>query len=269
MAEQITSLVITKIAPKYWIYTVNDEEQTRDANAYTGTRIGDYITIKTVTGAPQALRVYFADIQYIDNLDPDNNLTSPSNPQEVQGHLISQGFYTDDTTGGGTGGVDIFKLLLDVAVPSFAGRAGQVLKINDDETFIVSEFISFVQKFQDLSNWLGGEDLVPNRYILTSSQVDEDGNSIGLISAPISQIINRPFLFNEAGVTHKGATIVSGEIVANEEQYTPEIGDAVTFFAFDEPTNRLYKYIDAKWLGGSMDDPLNYDWGYRTVFLQL
>lgn len=266
--ENITSLIITRISTAYWVYSINGETQTRDAESYTGTGIGDYIIIKTLTGAPQVLNVHYSVVEYYDNNDSTNNLLNPSSRQEVQGHLIAQGFY-GGSTGGGTGGVTTLKALLDVLIPSFSGRAGQVLAISDSEDFVITKAIQFVQKFQDLSNWLGGDDLLPNRYLLTSSQVDENGNSIGVVTAPIGQIVNRPFMFNEAGVIHKGATIVGGNIVANEEQYQPEPGDSVTFFAFDEASNRLYKYNDARWLGGSMDDPDNYDWGYRTVFLQL
>lgn len=266
MAE-ITSLVITKYAEDYWIYTANGTPKPDAASDYTGTMTGDYLTIKTITGAPILLRVYFGNIQYYDNLDSGNNLLSPSSAVEMMGHLKAQGFFKGDT-GGGTGGVDTFKQLLDT-FSSFAGRAGQVLKIDDEEAFITSEIISFVQRFQDLSNWFGGEDLLPNRYILTSNQTDEAGNSIGLISAPVGQIINRPFLYTEAGVIHKGATVVGGEIVPNEEQYTPEPADTVQFYAYDEDSNRIYFYPHAKWLGGSMDDPDNYAWGYRIVYLQL
>lgn len=266
--EEITSLVITRKATKYWVYVVNGETESRDANAYTGTRQGDYITIKTLTGAPQAVRVYYNVIQYIDNLDPTNNLTDPSNAEEVQGHLISQGFYTDDTTGGGTGGVDIFKLLLDVNVPSFSGRAKQVLAIDDNEAFVITKVLETISRIQDATDWLGST-LIPNSYVLTSSQVDEDGNSIGFIQSPTSQIINRPFLYTEQGTIHKGATVVDGAVIPNPEPYTPEAGDVTQLFQYVESEDRVYFIPFAKYLGGVTSDISNYDWSIRQVHIQF
>lgn len=228
--EEITSLVITRKATKYWVYVVNGETESRDANAYTGTRQGDYITIKTLTGAPQAVRVYFNVIQYIDNLDPTNNLTDPSNAEEVQGHLISQGFYTDDTTGGGTGGVDIFKLLLDVNVPSFSGRAKQVLAIDDNEAFVITKVLETISRIQDATDYIGGQ-FLPNKYLMTSNQVDEDGFSVGLVQADNDLVVNTPIPFGVYRVKVKGyiesGTVEPYTYTPNIENFVLESGDIV------------------------------------------
>lgn len=261
--EEITSFIITRHSEVYYDYVVNDNPLPEGPSGCTGYLQDDFIIVKSITGAPQTKRVHFSVIEYYDTTNPDNNLTNPVNAQEMMRHLVEQNFLkgSSDNSGGGGSLTTAFKSLTDVNVPTFFGNAGKMVVVAGNEEYLILVPASSVQNFKDLHD-VNITEYIPNSYILTNS------TGTALIQAPVQQIINRPFAFNEAGVTHKGATDVDGVIVPNEENYTPEIGDAVTFFAYDAATNRLYKYSDAEWLGGSMDDPANYDWGIRTVWLE-
>jgi len=261
--EEITSLIITRKAPAYWVYQVNDEDFTRDANAYTATREGDLFTIKTRTGAPQIL-VNYAVVQYIDEATPANNLTDPSSPEVLQGHLIAQGFY-EGSTGGGTGGVTTFKALLDTFA-SFAGREGQNVIVGlDGENLDTAP--NTIPKIQNLINYLGGDYLPPNVLFITSSIIGEDGSSIGFRTMSPYNLINRPMQYNEEGVIIKGYNGFdeAGSPIWNTEDYAKEIGDICWVWRLpaepDDEGRFVPKLSKAQWLGGT-----DYDFSISQEF---
>jgi len=220
----ITQLVITKKNTKSWVYRVNDEPEDRFASAYTGTGVGDYLTIKTYTGGIQVMNVPYTAISYIDELDADNNRESFDSQQEASIYLNEQGFY-QGSAGGSSGGATTFLQLLDTFL-SYGGRDGQVLYVDDNT--INSMPASMVSTMQSLANWLGGVNTPPNQYVLSSSIVDEDGNSTGFITASIDAIVNRPNPYLNLRIINKGVQIVSGTPVPNLEDFVLEVGDTVS-----------------------------------------
>lgn len=267
MAEEITSLQITRRNAAYWTLLGSDSPNERDADNYTGTRNGDYLTIKTLTGAVIYKDVYYAYISYIDVAEPENNMTDPPSARELQAHLIAQGFYVGVDGGGGGTGVSTFKALLDVNVPSFTGRALQLLRVNAAEQFV--ESFQYNPKFTDSAEWIGGQ-LLPNQYILTSNEVNEDGSAKYIIQAPISQVVNRAFLFDEVAVVRKGYTNVDTgggviEAIPNTEPYLPEYGDYCEFTWRDPENGAVWLYTYARWATGDfIADPANYIWDERN-----
>lgn len=269
-----SSITITRESADIWSIvdnTMPPSDAGYISSEYTGVAVNDLITIGTKTGQPLYKNIPATIIHYVDVTDPDNNFDATSTLSLIT-YLKSVGFFGSGSGGGGGTATSLLSLT-DALFPNYFGRGGQAIIVSPNENGFTTQNI-VNPGIQDLSNFLqmeesGEYNLPPNQYLLTSSTVNEDGNAIGFITAPITQIVNRAFMFNESGVTHKGAQVVDDVVIPNQENYTPEIGDIVTFFAFDETTNRIYKYIEAKWLGGSMDDPANYDWGIRVVYAQL
>jgi len=253
--EQITSLIITRRNAVYWVYQVNDEDITRDAAGYTGSREGDYITIKTISGAPLTIKVPFSYIKYYDANDSDNNMTDPGSAEEMQGHLIAQNFYVNFNEGGGGGSaVQTFKALLDVLVPSFVGRAGQAVVVADNEQYLETASLS-TPLLQGLANYLGGA-FLPNKYIVTSSAVDGGGNAIGFVLADVNNIINRPAAFSETTILQKGYLWIEDVMTPNIEQYSLEPGDLIARWYYlapddDFPVGRVL-YATGRWNGADI-----------------
>jgi len=252
--EQITSLIITRRNAVYWVCQVNDEDITRDAAGYTGSREGDLITIKTISGAPLTLKVPYSYIQYYDANDADNNLINPGSAEEMQGHLIAQNFYVNFNEGGGGGSaVQTFKALLDVLVPSFIGRAGQAVVVSDNEQYLETAAFS-APLLQGLANYLGG-DFLPNRFVVTSSTVGGDGIANGFGLADPINIINRAPRFDEMSIVKKGYVWVDNAVVKNEQDYIVEVGDVVEKWFFNEPDDifpygQLVYMPFGRWNGG-------------------
>ena len=259
---QVDRLIITRKSANHWVYVLNDEPGTRDANAYTGNRNGNFITINTITGAIILPSVYYGNISYYDQTDPGNNMVNPVSAEILQGYLIAQGFFKDTVSGGsgsGSGGVDQFKQLTDT-FPSFTGRNGQLLYI--DGLYVNSmenpaENISF----EDLVNWRGGT-LQPNQYILSSSQINPDGSSIGLVQSSINNIINRPPAFNEIRIDYKGYNWTAGNPpTGNLEEYSMQPGDLISKWFIlpysvgnpEYPYGRIAFMLSGRWNGGDVN----------------
>lgn len=261
MEEEITSFIITRHSALYCDYVVNDNPLPEACDAYTGTLDGEYIVFKSLNGAPQTKRVPYTVIQYLDATDSGNNLIDPPNAQTMFRHLVEQNFFvgSSDNGGGGGSGVTTLKALYDVNIPSFLGQAGKVLIIAPNEQYVITGNVSTVQSFLDLNDVFIGE-YNSNSYLLTNS------TGTGIIQSPVSQIINRPYMFNEAGVIHKGYTIVDGEVVPNTEVYAIEIGDIVQGWIYDETAERWYFMEAGKYLGGSMDLMTSYIWNKREYY---
>lgn len=252
--EQITSLVITRRNAVLWSYVIN-EGATQATGACTGTGDGDYVTVKTFSGAPLALNVPFSVIEYYDANDSDNDLTDPANMLEVVGHFLEQGFFINFTEGGGGGSAATsFKSLTDVAVPTFIGNVGKFVKVINDNELGLSDAPG-VPSLQQLANYVGGT-FLPNKYILTTNTVDEFGNAVGFILGDINSIINRPPLFNEILVIRKGFTVVDGVVVPNTEPYAKEVGDYCSGFEVTEVG--VYEIPSMRYDGGDETDLANY-----------
>jgi len=258
---QITSLVITRRSAVYWTYNVNQTpaNQERDASSYTGTRDGDYITIKTLTGAVLTERVPFSAIQYIDTLDTSNNMTNPQSSAELQAHLIAQGFYVGSATGSGGGSATTFKSLSDVAVNSFLGREGYIIKVDENGQYLVAVPDSAnTLMLQQLQNYLNGTYFPPDSYIMTGSQVDEDGNALGFTVGNLQSIINRPPAFDEPYISRKGYTYVDGVLIKNQNLYSSEIGDIFRLMVIND-AGEPYEYY-GRWMGGDTSLLENFKW---------
>jgi len=256
MATEIESLTITRLAPSYWVYVANGDIE-GDANAYTGTRNGDFLTIKTRTGAILLEDIYFGYIDYIDQSEPLNNLINPSSAQEMQGHLVAQGFY-EGSAGEGTGSVTTFKQLLDVAVPSFFGREGQFLVIDEN-----GEFVNTTQnpaqslKLQDLDNYLS-TGFAPRMIVMTSSLQNDDGTAAGFVLSSPYNLINRPPKYDEVAVMKKGYVVIDNSVIFNQEEYALEIGDICLIWS-DTTGETVPELIMGKWNGGSVNDVSSFD----------
>lgn len=261
--EEITSLIITKKAASYWVYQVNGETQTRDANAYTGTREGDYFTMGTRTGAPQLVNVYYAVISYVDELDSGNNVNAPaSSPEALQAHLIAQGFYEAGSTGGGGTGAEYFTDLGDTFA-SYIGREGHNITVNASGTGLTSAQNS-IPTLQQLANYLGGSTIPKNHAVITSSVDNGSGSAIGFTTAPLYNLINRPAGFFEFAIIRKGWTWVDGILNVNQEEYAMEVGDICSFIYNDDANQQLWYYPYARYKGGEdLGELTNWEAPYR------
>jgi len=273
---QVDRLIITRKSANHWVYVLNDEPGTRDANAYTGNRNGNFITINTITGAIILPSVYYGNISYYDQTDPGNNMVNPVSAEILQGYLIAQGFFKDTVSGGsgsGSGGVDEFKELIDVQIPSFTGRTGQLLYI--DGLYVKSMANPLMSiKLQDLENWLGGT-LQPNQYILSSSQINPDGSSIGLVQSSINNIINRPPAFNEIRIDYKGYNwTVGNPPTGNLEEYSMQPGDLISKwfilpYSVDNPEypyGRIAFMLSGRWNGGDVNSLDSFADGHIVLY---
>jgi len=261
MAIPVNRLIITRKSANHWVYVLNDEPDTRDANAYTGNRNGNLITINTITGAIILPDVYYSVISYYSEVDPSKNMVTPVSAELLQGHLIEETFFripTGGTGGGGSGGVDEFKQLTDVDVPSFTGRNGQILYI--DGLFIRSMQNPLLNiNLQDLANYLNPGYFPPDSYLITGSQTDGSGNATGFGVAPILNLIDRPAEFNEARFFKKGYQYIDGDLTPNQDIYVQEVGDY--FQAMIINTDGYPVLYTGRWKGGDLTDLASIEWG--------
>lgn len=222
--ENIERVIITRRTNNYWEYklTINGIEDVlpRAWGSYTGGSNGNYIYIVSWQGGILMNNVSYTVFSYYDATDNNNDLVTPASASELVEHFLAQGFFLDGrfANGGGGGGssVNLIKQLLDVDLPTFIGRNGQVLYIDEASGTVKSKTLGGVTRFTELLDWLGNA-LQPNNYILTSSQVDQEGNALGLVQSPIANIVNRPNGFNETQFYQKG--------IDNLEAYANEPGD--------------------------------------------
>jgi len=253
--EPIDSLIITRKTSKYWTLQVNEETETRASSAYEGIRTGDFITIKTNTGAPITMVVPYSVIQYFDSMDSANNLTAPQNSDEMFSHLLDQDFFLASSGGSGGGaGVNNFLELLDVLFPAYIGRDGEAIVINGNG--LDSAPFNASIAFEDLTNWLGG-DLLPNQYILSDSM------GAGLVQASINNIVNRAHAYDEYQILDKGYTWDGDTIIPNEDLYSLQIGDVIRKWFYvlpseEFPSGQVLLMENGRYKGGDINVPLNY-----------
>ena len=169
------SLIITKQTGNFFSLALNsDEVVISDQNRLT--TVGNFCHFKTANGANiiKEQNVLFSDI----TLTTSGSATFPSINALWVG-LINAGFFDGLGTGGGGGGVAEFTELTDT-FPSYLGRNGQTLIINESEQKIESVPFYNVQNFVQLAD--APSSLLPNKMITTNA------NGTALIMSEIPTI---------------------------------------------------------------------------------
>lgn len=167
------SLIITKQTGNFFSLALNsDEVVISDQNRLT--TVGNFCHFKTANGANivKEQNVLFSDITLITS----GSATFPSVNALWVG-LINAGFFDGLGTGGGGGGVAEFTELIDT-FPSYLGRNGQTLIINESEQKIESVPFYNVQNFVQLAD--APSSLLPNKMITTNA----DGTALIMSEIP-------------------------------------------------------------------------------------
>jgi hypothetical protein len=128
-------LVITKQTGNYFKLVV-DSEAAIISEQNRLTTIGNFCNFKTVSGANLILKqnILFSNITIITNVT-----VVPTSVNDLWNKLIEAGFF-DGLGGSGSGTATRFDALLDTF--TYAGRGGQIIKVNDTQTGLESEAIS-------------------------------------------------------------------------------------------------------------------------------
>ena len=169
------SLIITKQTGNFFSLALNSEEVViSDQNRLT--TVGNFCHFKTANGANivKEQNVLFSEITLITS----GSATFPSVNALWVG-LINAGFFDGLGTGGGGGGAAEFTELIDT-FPSYLGRNGQALIINESEQKIESVPFYNVQNFVQLAD--APSSLLPNKMITTNA------NGTALIMSEIPTI---------------------------------------------------------------------------------
>ena len=171
----MSSLIITKQTGNFFSLALNSEEVViSDQNRLT--TVGNFCHFKTANGANivKEQNVLFSEITLITS----GSATFPSVNALWVG-LINAGFFDGLGTGGGGGGAAEFTELIDT-FPSYLGRNGQTLIINESEQRIESVPFYNVQNFVQLAD--APSSLLPNKMITTNA------NGTALIMSEIPTI---------------------------------------------------------------------------------
>ena len=169
------SLIITKQTGNFFSLALNsDEVVISDQNRLT--TVGNFCHFKTANGANivKEQNVLFSEITLITS----GSATFPSVNALWVG-LINAGFFDGLGTGGGGGGASEFTELIDT-FPSYLGRNGQTLIINESQQRIESVPFYNVQNFVQLAD--APSSLLPNKMITTNA------NGTALIMSEIPTI---------------------------------------------------------------------------------
>lgn len=169
------SLIITKQTGNFFSLALNsDEVVISDQNRLT--TVGNFCHFKTANGANivKEQNVLFSEITLITS----GSATFPSVNALWVG-LINAGFFNGLGTGGGGGGAAEFTELIDT-FPSYLGRSGQTLIINESQQRIESVPFYNVQNFVQLAD--APSSLLPNKMITTNA------NGTALIMSEIPTI---------------------------------------------------------------------------------
>ena len=171
----MSSLIITKQTGNFFSLALNsDEVVISDQNRLT--TVGNFCHFKTANGANivKEQNVLFSEITLITS----GSATFPSVNALWVG-LINAGFFDGLGTGSGGGGVAEFTELTDT-FPSYLGRNGQTLIINESQQRIESVPFYNVQNFVQLAD--APSSLLPNKMITTNA------NGTALIMSEIPTI---------------------------------------------------------------------------------
>lgn len=254
MPTIINSLDITRISQNYWELNYNELPDPLGADNYSGyLKPNGFIDFTTKRGAG-IISAHYSVISYVDNVEPENNFSGASSGTIVMRSLKAVGFFGNDVSGGGGTGVDTFKELLDVDVPSFTGRDGQILFVNGD--FIdTKQDPSQNLRLQDLSNYIeaavGFGSFPPGKLLMTSTIIGSNGNARGFLTVSPINYINRAPSFDEISILKKGYQFVDGILVPNEEMYAEERGDWLLYTNVTE-ANEVYLCI-GRWKGNTLE----------------
>ena len=171
----MSSLIITKQTGNFFSLALNsDEVVISDQNRLT--TVGNFCHFKTANGANivKEQNVLFSEVTLITS----GSATFPSINALWVG-LINAGFFDGLGTGGGGGGAAEFTELIDT-FPSYLGRNGQTLIINESQQKIESVPFYNVQNFVQLAD--APSSLLPNKMITTNA------NGTALIMSEIPTI---------------------------------------------------------------------------------
>ena len=169
----MSSLIITKQTGNFFSLALNsDEVVISDQNRLT--TVGNFCHFKTANGANivKEQNVLFSEITLITS----GSATFPSVNALWVG-LINAGFFDGLGTGGGGTGADRFTELIDT-FPSYLGRNGQTLIINESQQRIESVPFYNVQNFVQLAD--SPSSLLPNKMITTNA----DGTALIMSEIP-------------------------------------------------------------------------------------
>lgn len=171
----MSSLIITKQTGNFFSLALNSEEVViSDQNRLT--TVGNFCHFKTANGANivKEQNVLFSEITLI-----TSGSATFASVNALWVGLINAGFFDGLGTGGGGGGVAEFTELTDT-FPSYLGRNGQTLIINESEQKIESVPFYNVQNFVQLAD--APSSLLPNKMITTNA------NGTALIMSEIPTI---------------------------------------------------------------------------------
>lgn len=166
-------LIITKQTGNFFSLALNSEEVVvSDQNRLT--TVGNFCHFKTANGANivKEQNVLFSDITLI-----TSGSTTFASVNALWVGLINAGFFDGLGTGGGGGGATEFTELTDT-FPSYLGRNGQTLIINESEQRIESVPFYNVQNFVQLAD--APSSLLPNKMITTNA----DGTALIMSEIP-------------------------------------------------------------------------------------
>ena len=169
------SLIITKQTGNFFSLALNsDEIVISDQNRLT--TVGNFCHFKTANGANivKEQNVLFSEITLI-----TSGSATFASVNALWVGLINAGFFDGLGTGGGGGGVAEFTELTDT-FPSYLGRNGQTLIINESQQRIESVPFYNVQNFVQLAD--APSSLLPNKMITTNA------NGTALIMSEIPTI---------------------------------------------------------------------------------
>lgn len=146
---EITSLTITYTGGETWVLFINNTD-TRWEAFYTGSGYNDMLAFKSKTGGNVINWVPYWVINYVDETDPENNLT-PTSALELHKYLKQVGFF-DDSSGGG-GGVTTFLELEDVEDSSYIGKVDWIPSVNAGGTMSLKPITGLDQDNIDVKKY--------------------------------------------------------------------------------------------------------------------
>lgn len=265
----ITSLTITRRSNRYWTTQSSEDVSSLGSSYYSGTRKGDYLTIKTFTGGIIYPSVPYNVVHYIDTVESANTVMTFISGEQLEGYLIEQNFYPpiDVNSGGGSGGVDRLTELLDSFIPNYIGREGKFIRVNLAGTgFEATNNPLQALRFQDLVNV---PDVMPRNKLVMTSNIATfampgfPSQSNGIIFVDPINYINRPPEFSEGRIIRKGYIWQDGGVVENEENYVTEVGDIcdrIFIYAAsdDYPYGQVLYMPFGRYKGGDENSPNSY-----------
>lgn len=254
----ITALEIRKTANKTWIVLVNGIEAAfKGQNLYHGGIDGDFVTIKAFNGAPVVERVPYSIIKYVDTVTPANTRNSFATSKELMAYGIQTGFFVDGSSAG-SGGPTSFTGLDDTP-DSYIGRGGQVLKINESETAVISEEMPIINVSTDLADFPAT--IAAGKYLRRSADgltweavdgVEGDQNNVGLIKFLGFTLIT-PSILTAVSYSNFVTTVIT-------EQQTPVIFTITQIASLgSSQPSKVYPYLFLAGKGtyGSGGTPIN------------